>query len=79
MTDHDAPDEPDGSCAPPIPKLMSISAVAVTFGRSERTVSRWIAQGVLNPVRVGRSTFIRAEEVHSIISGSMSDRILRGR
>ena len=55
-----------------LPRLMTVKAVAAAFGRSERTINRWIARGLLDPVRVGRSVFLRADDVMDLITGRIS-------
>ncbi len=62
-----------------LPQLLKIADVAAIFGRDPRTVRRWIARGLLVPVCMGRSRFIRANDVRDIISGEITDRILGGR
>lgn len=78
MTKFDTDDET--SDAPvAIPQLVSVADVAIIFGCSIRTIHRWIARGLLDPVRVDRSVFIRVDDVLAIVSGRITDRILAGR
>ena len=37
------------------------------FGRSERTLRNWVRAGHLRPVRVGRSVFFRADDIHALL------------
>ena len=78
MTDCE-PDEKLGAVLAVIPQVISIADVAVIFGCSQRTIHRWIGRGTLDPVRIGRSIFIRVEDVQVLISGHMTDRILARR
>ena len=59
-----------------LPSLMSVTEVSAVFDRRERTIRRWISRGLLQPVRVGRSVFIRVDDVRDIISCRITERIL---
>ena len=43
-----------------LPELIAVSDVASVFGRSERTIRRWIAKGSLPALTVGRSLLVRS-------------------
>jgi len=47
-------------------ELLSMSKTATTFGVSERTVWRWIASGVIRPVRVGGRSYVSTSEVRRV-------------
>ncbi|MEX2174607.1 MAG: helix-turn-helix domain-containing protein [Pirellulaceae bacterium] len=51
--------------AAPVPKLVTVAAVAEAAGVSVITVHRWIDQGILpQPIRFGRRTLrFRADEI----------------
>jgi len=51
----------------PFPELLSPAQVARIFGRSERTIRNWVRAGHLHPVRVGRSVFFRADDIHALL------------
>ena len=55
-----------------LPELITVLDVASVFGRSERTVRRWIAKGSLPALTVGRSLFVRSEDVRGLITEGMS-------
>ena len=55
-----------------LPDLIAVSDVASVFGRSERTIRRWIANGSLPALTIGRSLFIRSDDVRSLIAEGMS-------
>lgn len=38
------------------------------FHRSTRTVDRWLAAGVLTPVKVGGSTYVVAAEIEALLA-----------
>jgi excisionase family DNA binding protein len=50
-----------------MPVLLSAAQVARIFGRSERTIRNWVRAGHLRPVRVGRSVFFRADDIHALL------------
>jgi excisionase family DNA binding protein len=50
-----------------MPVLLSTEQVARIFGRSKRTIRNWIRAGHLHPVRVGRSVFFRANDIHALL------------
>jgi excisionase family DNA binding protein len=60
-----------------LPRLMSVNEAAAYFNRTARTVNRWIANGTLSAVRVGRGKFVLLDEVEELISAQISDRLLR--
>ena len=59
------PSIPDEASALPI--LLSTAEIAERFGRSARTIRRWVRRGYLVPVRVGGAVFFRAEDVRQLI------------
>jgi len=61
-----------------LPELLSAAEVQAIFGRSSRTIRRWIGQGYLTPVRVGRSLFFHPDDIRCVISNELQDRILAG-
>lgn len=50
-----------------MPALLSAAQVARIFGRSQRTLRNWVRAGHLRPVRVGRSVFFRADDIHALL------------
>ena len=48
-------------------RLLSPVEVQEVFNRSDRTIRRWVKQGLLVPVRMGRSLFFRREDITRII------------
>jgi excisionase family DNA binding protein len=73
---HQQPPFPSPAYAAP---LLSTAEVAARFGRTDRTIRRWISVGHLVPVRVGGAVFFHAEDINRLLSTRMSDAILRGR
>jgi excisionase family DNA binding protein len=59
--------------------LLSTADVAELFGRTNRTIQRWISRRHLVPVRVGGAVFFRAEDVRRLVLGRISTAILQGR
>ncbi len=57
-----------------LPDLMAVADAASVFGRSERTMRRWIARGWLPALSVGRSLFIRSDDVRKLIVEGMSNK-----
>jgi excisionase family DNA binding protein len=53
--------------APSLPELLSISQVAEIFNRSPRTIRSWVRAGYLHPVRIGRTVFFRADDIHALL------------
>ena len=53
-----------------MPELLSAAQVARIFGRSERTIRNWVRAGHLRPVRVGRSAFFRADDIHALLDAA---------
>jgi excisionase family DNA binding protein len=49
------------------PELLAVADLAAVFGRSERTIRRWISQGSIPALRVGRSIFFRSYDVSILI------------
>ena len=76
MIDDDVPDGVEAAVGPMLPLLLSAAEVARQFNRSERALRRWVKQGHLMPVRVGRSLFFRADDVAQLIAGHLETRIL---
>ena len=62
---------PAASQAAPIPALLSIADLSAVFRKSERTISRWLADGVLPCLRVGHSVFVRSDDVSALISAKI--------
>ena len=54
----------------PAQQMLSTAEVAEMFGRSPRTIRNWVARGLLQPVRVGRSVFIPRSQVDALLMGS---------
>jgi excisionase family DNA binding protein len=50
-------------------QVLSTADVAEVFGRSPRTIRDWVARGLLQPVRVGRSVFIPKVQVDALLTG----------
>jgi excisionase family DNA binding protein len=50
-----------------MPALLSAAQVAQIFGRSKRTIRNWVRAGHLHPVRLGRSVFFRADDIHALL------------
>ena len=69
-----APAPVDAIPAPGAPRerLLSVGEVGEVFGRTPRSLSRWIKAGHLTPVRIGRSVFFRATDIQELITGRLS-------
>jgi excisionase family DNA binding protein len=61
----------------PIPEFAAVGDIATLFGRSERTIRRWIGRGHLPALRVGRSIFIRGDDVAVLIADGIEATALR--
>ena len=48
--------------------LLSVPDVAAIFRRHERTIWRWLADGVLNSIKVGGSRYVRRIDVEAVVS-----------
>lgn len=69
------PSIPDGAAAPPT--MLSTAEIAAAFGRSPRSMRRWVERGYLVPVRIGGAVFFRVEDVRRLISDRMVETILK--
>lgn len=49
--------------------LMTATEAGYLLGRSEKTVYRMIRQGIIQPVKIGGSTFIRRADIANLIAG----------
>lgn len=74
---YDANDELNASTSG-LPELLSAAEVQAVFGRSSRTIRRWIRRNYLTPVRVGRSLFFRPDDIRRVIADELQDTILAG-
>ena len=74
---HDTAEELNASTAG-LPELLSAAEVQAVFGRSSRTIRRWMRRNYLTPVRVGRSLFFRPDDIRRVISDELQDKILAG-
>ena len=52
-----------------IPPLLSAAEVGAIFNRDPRTIRRWVRLGHLQPMRVGRALFFRADAVRDLVHG----------
>lgn len=68
------PSIPDEAAA--LPTLLSTAEIAAAFGRSPRTIRRWVERRHLVPVRIGGAVFFRVEELRRLISDRMVAAIL---
>ena len=59
-------------------KLLSVAEVKAVFGRSSRTVRRWVRQKHLTPIRVGRPLFFQPDDIGRVISDELQSTILAG-
>ena len=59
-----------------LPTLLSTAEIAAAFGRSPRTIRRWVERRHLVPVRIGGAVFFRVEELRRLISDRMVAAIL---
>jgi excisionase family DNA binding protein len=51
--------------------LLSIGFVAKQFGRSRATICRWIRDGRLPAIHIGRAAFVPADELRSLLARDM--------
>jgi len=58
----------------PVPRMCSVRDAAEVFGRSPRTIRAWIAEGVFDPVRVGRAVFIPWSQIEGLIASKGTSR-----
>ena len=63
--------DPTAAQAAPIPALLTIADVSAIFRKSERTISRWLADGELPSLQLGHSVFVRSEDVSALISAKI--------
>ena len=68
------PSIPDEAAA--LPTMLSTAEIAAAFGRSPRTIRRWVERRYLVPVRIGGAVFFRVEDVRRLISDRMVAAIL---
>ncbi len=60
-----------------LPTLVSTVEIAAAFGRSPRTIRRWVERRYLVPVRIGGAVFFREEELRQLILDRMVAVILK--
>ena len=60
-----------GDHSPPsaLPHLMTRREVADLFRRTPRTISAWIAAGILKPIYRGKSVYFRTEDIEKMLEG----------
>lgn len=54
---------------PDIPALLTAAEVARVYRRSTRTLRTWVKRRLLQPVRIGRAVYFRAEDVIKLAGG----------
>ncbi|CAH2605980.1 MerR family transcriptional regulator (plasmid) [Rhodovastum atsumiense] len=66
------------AAAPALPALLPAREVRRIFGRSDRTIRRWIESGVLVPVRLPgcRSLFFRSDDIARLLQVRLADAAL---
>jgi excisionase family DNA binding protein len=47
--------------------LMTTREVAALFRRTDRTIRSWVARGLLEPVRIGRTVYFRRSDIEKIL------------
>lgn len=57
---------------------LSIADVQAIFGRSRRTIRRWIADGYLAPLRRGRELWFASADIESVVSARLQRDELQG-
>jgi excisionase family DNA binding protein len=62
-----------GMASPDASPFIRPMAIVRQYGTSERTLRRWIANGDLDIVRVGRSVFVTRESLDRLFSGRDSE------
>ena len=55
----------------PLPGLLFTSDVQRVFNRSARTIRRWVKDGKLDPVHIGRSVFFREDDLRRLIAAEL--------
>jgi len=56
---------------PVTPQLLSISAAASMLGATEAAVRKWLAQGRLPVVKLGRLTRLRLSDLESVVKNGL--------
>ena len=54
-----------------LPGLLSVQDVRAVFNRSARTIRRWVKDGKLDPVRIGRAVFFRESDIRRLIEAEL--------
>ena len=72
MAQDGMPQTSNVTSKPSLPRLYSVEEVCTIFSRKPRTIRAWCRSGHLNPVRVGKAVFFRAEDIDAILNGSSS-------
>ena len=67
----DLPNDGGGQTFETIEPLLSIEDLRTAFGRSDRTLRRWIAVGHLKPIRIGGAVFFHPADIHALIAGRL--------
>ena len=55
-------------------QLMTVKEAAETLAVTESAIRKWLYQGRLCGVKVGRLTRLRRKDVEAIVAGGLSDR-----
>jgi predicted site-specific integrase-resolvase len=63
---------------PGLPSLLSSAEVQALFGRSARTVRRWVRHGRLTPLRLGGAVFFRESDLRRLIEGELQAALAPG-
>lgn len=71
-THSDLPDDQGGPASVireplPLTPLLAVSDVCAIFGRTERSIRRWVSAGHLHPIRVGGAMFFEASDIRVLI------------
>jgi len=61
-----------------LPRLLKPAQVRAVFAISERTLRRWLAQGYLVPIRVGRAVFFHPDDIQRMVRDRCFKALLAG-
>jgi excisionase family DNA binding protein len=76
-TKSDGPHDGDAVARGGLPRLIPLADVATYFGKSERTLRRWISDGHLPAVKIGPAIYVRECDLIALLDRQLMARIGR--
>jgi len=58
-----------------LPQLMTYAEAGDYLRRRPRTIRRWVAEGALAPVTIGRAKYFRRDDIRALVARDMAARV----